>query len=132
MAKRGRPAKEVIETPIEQKDSNPRKLGRLIEPGLLLLLKENPTHGYDLLKKLNDLEIIEDSIDPGTVYRTLRNIEKDGLIKSRWDTEGPGPARRIYEVTSAANAEIEIWVKEIEKEIGLFEALLKQLKSVTA
>lgn len=120
-------AKEVITSPEDQNNSTDRKLGKLTEPGLLLLLKENPSHGYELLNKFNDLGIIEGIIDPGTIYRILRDMEKKGLVKSKWETERPGPARRKYEITSAAYDKVEIWAKEIEKEIVLLEGLLKRI-----
>ena len=78
--------------------------------------------------KMNNMRIIEDSIDAGMVYRTLREMENDGLIISKWDTGGPGAARRVYEVTPKANTKIEKWADEIGKEIGCLEAFLKRLK----
>lgn len=126
MAKRGRPAKEVIETSVEQNIIH-RKKGKLIEPGILLLLKDKPSHGYDLTNKLADMDINEECIEAVVVYRTLRDMEKQELINSRWDTEGPGTARRVYEVTTAANAEVDKWSRGIEEEIGLLENLLKKI-----
>ena len=120
-------AKEVITSPEEQNTSTDRKSGRLIEPGLLLLLKENPSHGYELLNKFNNLKINEGIIDPGTIYRILRDMEKKGLVNSKWETERPGPARRKYEITSAAYDQVEIWAREIEKDIVLLEGLLKKI-----
>jgi PadR family transcriptional regulator PadR len=63
---------------------------------LLLLLKEQPGHGYDLVERLRDFGIEK---EPGGVYRVLRALEREGLLYSAWETSSTGPARRGYELT---------------------------------
>jgi PadR family transcriptional regulator PadR len=128
MARQAKAAKEVESPPIDSDQKAKDRGKKLIVPGILLLLKKEPTHGYDLLQKLTDLGIEEDRLDPGTVYRTLRGMEKEGLIESKWITEGPGPAKRSYQVTPKATAEIGMWVKEVEKQKGLLSGFLERLK----
>lgn len=70
-----------------------------IRPCLLLLLRERPAHGYDLVERLHAAFI--DDLDPGGVYRTLRAFEREGLVRSTWSTSGSGPARRTYSLTTA-------------------------------
>ena len=88
-----------------------RMLG-FIQPWLLLLLSEKPAHGYQLLDKLNQKEDTR-SIDPGFLYRTLRQFEEDGLVKSFWDMEGQGPARRVYEITADGIEYLHAWADHI-------------------
>ncbi|MCD6358808.1 MAG: helix-turn-helix transcriptional regulator [Dehalococcoidia bacterium] len=88
-----------------------RMLG-FIQPWLLLLLSEESAHGYQLLDKLNQNEDTR-GIDPGFLYRTLRQFEEDGLVKSSWDMEGRGPARRVYEVTADGIEYLHSWVGHI-------------------
>ncbi len=64
---------------------------------LLLLLRERPDHGYDLLARLGSLGL--DQEDPGAVYRTLRGMEREGLVRSGWGESCSGPARRTYVLT---------------------------------
>lgn len=64
---------------------------------LLLLLREQPAHGYDLLERLTAFGY--DRSDPGAIYRTLRGLEEDGLVHSAWEPSESGPDRRIYELT---------------------------------
>ncbi|NPV89643.1 MAG: helix-turn-helix transcriptional regulator [Firmicutes bacterium] len=97
----------------------------LIEPEILLLLKNNPSHGYELFKRLSDME--NDINDPGTLYRNLRSMEEKGLIKSAWSTEKSGPAKRVYQVTNIASEEIEEWKEEIKRRITLLDDLLKKV-----
>src|SRR6478672_4682020 len=48
---------------------------------LLLLLRAEPSYGYVLRRELGERGF---DVDPGTLYRTLRELERDGLITSRW------------------------------------------------
>jgi poly-beta-hydroxybutyrate-responsive repressor len=83
-----------------------------IQPWLLLLLSEKAAHGYQLTDKLNRNEDTK-GIDPGFLYRTLRQFEEDGLVKSTWDTGGRGPARRIYEITPDGVEYLHAWAEHI-------------------
>ncbi len=68
-----------------------------LRPCLLLLLRERPSHGYDLLERLRSFGFERD--DPGRLYRALRTLEEEGLVRSAWESSTNGPARRIYELT---------------------------------
>jgi PadR family transcriptional regulator PadR len=68
-----------------------------LRPCLLLLLREQPAHGYDLLERLRPLGFNRD--DPGRLYRALRSLETDGLVRSVWQKSTSGPDRRMYELT---------------------------------
>ena len=83
-----------------------------IQPWLLLLLSEKAAHGYQLTDILNRNEDTK-GIDPGFLYRTILQFEEDGLVKSSWDTEGPGPARRVYEITPDGVEYLIAWVEHI-------------------
>src|SRR5688572_21574431 len=54
--------------------------GRFVEPFLLLLLAEGPTHGYDLLERLTARGFVAGEVDPGYLYRTLRGMEAAGAV----------------------------------------------------
>ena len=55
---------------------------------LLLLLRERPAHGYDLLERLQTLR---KDANPGGVYRLLRELEYQGVVNS-----GGGPLRLVH------------------------------------
>ena len=65
-----------------------------LRPCILLLLREEPAHGYDLLERLRPLGFTRD--DPGRLYRALRALEEEKLVRSAWEPSGTGPDRRIY------------------------------------
>lgn len=69
-----------------------------IQPCLLLLLHERPDHGYELASRLRPMH--EGDGDAGGVYRALRGLERNGMVRSEWETSGAGPARRTYHVTT--------------------------------
>jgi PadR family transcriptional regulator, regulatory protein PadR len=70
-----------------------------IRPCLLLLLREQSSHGYDLVERLRPFGFGRD--DPGRVYRALRSLETEGLVRSAWEKSQSGPDRRMYELTRA-------------------------------
>lgn len=71
---------------------------------LLLLLREQPSHGYELLERLRAFGFPRD--DPGGLYRALRALERDGFVHSGWEPSGSGPDRRIYTLTRAGVEEL--------------------------
>ncbi len=77
----------------------PRKF---LQPCLLLLLREQSDHGYELAVRLRPLH--DGDGDAGSVYRALRALEHHGLVRSEWELSEVGPARRIYHVTAAGLA----------------------------
>ncbi|MGE3285117.1 MAG: helix-turn-helix transcriptional regulator [Pseudonocardia sp.] len=68
-----------------------------LQPCLLLLLRERPDHGYELAARLRPMH--DGDGDAGAVYRTLRGLERMGLVRSEWQTSDVGPARRTYFIT---------------------------------
>ena len=68
---------------------------------LLVMLKDLNLHGYEIMKALKENFAVVS--DPGTVYRALRQLERDGYISSWWDPKEQGPARRIYTLTETGN-----------------------------
>src|SRR5215210_7491553 len=70
-----------------------------LRPCVLLLLREAPAHGYDLLERLRAFGFT--GSDPGGLYRALRGLEQDGLVRSAWEASESGPDRRIYDLTRA-------------------------------
>ena len=85
-----------------------------LQPWVLLLLAEKPAHGYELLERLGREEDTP-AADPGLLYRTLRQFEEEGLVRSSWETQGPGPARRIYEITDDGLEYLHAWVAGIRR-----------------
>ena len=85
-------------TPRGSAEDVPAGLPRtFLRPCLLLLLAEGTSHGYELLDQVAGLGL--DRVDPGGLYRCLRAMEEEGLVRSEWEPSASGPARRTYELT---------------------------------
>jgi PadR family transcriptional regulator, regulatory protein PadR len=82
-----------------------------LRPCLLLLLREESAHGYDLLERVQSLGV--DGSDPGGLYRALRALEREKLVRSVWEPSETGPDRRIYEITRAGMEELHRSAKAI-------------------
>jgi DNA-binding PadR family transcriptional regulator len=54
-----------------------------------------PTYGYSLVQQLSDNRV---PIEANTLYPLLRRLEKQGLLKSEWETSGAKP-RKYYMTT---------------------------------
>jgi poly-beta-hydroxybutyrate-responsive repressor len=76
-----------------------------LQPCLLLLLRERSDHGYDLVNRLRELHLGEG--EAGAVYRALRGLERQGLVRSSWQTSEAGPARRTYQITASGLADLD-------------------------
>jgi DNA-binding PadR family transcriptional regulator len=63
------------------------RVERFGEPAVLLLLRGRPGHGYGF----------------------LRLLEADGIVRSQWDDDAPGPSKRIYELTDEGRALLDEW-----------------------
>ena len=85
------------------------RVERFVEPSLLLLLRERPMHGYELIELLPDL-MGGERVDVGNLYRTLRALEDDEIVTSEWSASLPGPAKRTYELTPAGRRLLDHWV----------------------
>lgn len=70
-----------------------------LTPYILLALSFQKAHGYFIEQYLRSLGMA--NVELSTLYRTLRQLEKDGLVISSWEPGPDGPARRIYDLTDA-------------------------------
>jgi poly-beta-hydroxybutyrate-responsive repressor len=90
------------------------RVERFTEPALLLLLRERPSHGYDLLERLPELTG-EQRIEMGNLYRLLRALEEEGVVSSEWDAGSPGPAKRRYALTEHGQRLLDQWVEALRR-----------------
>ena len=85
---------------------------RWLTPVTLVLLEGESSHGYELTRRMEE-EFGFEEINPGSVYRTLRQMEHEGLCESEWETSSArgGPRRRMYAITEAGEAYLVAWAE---------------------
>ncbi len=96
----------------EKPGTDSRLPGEMLTAHLLALLKNWSGYGYELAKKLEEAGF--GTYNSGTLYRTLRQMERTGLISSLWDTSADGPARRMYSLTTAGSMFLTNWLRLVE------------------
>ena len=100
-----------------------RRVTRMLEPALLLLLGRGPAHGYTLLEQLADFGL--EDLNPGVVYRVLRDMESWGWVTSIWDEEeSQGPPRRVYQIAPEGDQALRMWITDLEGIKGRIDQLL--------
>ncbi|RIV23219.1 PadR family transcriptional regulator [Alicyclobacillaceae bacterium I2511] len=80
---------------------------------LLLFLNDGPAHGGILWSRMAELVPSVWNVDTGAVYRVLRDLEARGAVNSHWDTQGAGPAKRVYVITPMGREELQEWYQDI-------------------
>ncbi len=84
------------------RSANSSSMWGLVQPAVLLVLLEQPRHGYSLLDELHERQYLPGKPDVGNLYRGLRKMEAAGYVASEWERQpGAGPRRRTYSITRA-------------------------------
>jgi poly-beta-hydroxybutyrate-responsive repressor len=102
-----------------------RRVPRLLQPLILLILKGKDSYGYELIEKISEFRFHDTPPDVGAIYRNLRGMEKEGWVKSRWDTKGNGPAKRTYRITPQGEEILHGWAVTVRKRKEAFDQFLK-------
>jgi PadR family transcriptional regulator PadR len=67
---------------------------------ILLLLARGDCHGYGIIKRAEARPELQVRLDPANLYRTLRKLERQGLVEGEKGTEpSEGAPRRVYGLT---------------------------------
>jgi PadR family transcriptional regulator PadR len=99
-----------------------------LRPCLLLLLGEGTSHGYELLDQVAALGL--DHADPGGLYRCLRAMDEEGLVRSVWQPSTTGPARRTYALTDEGREWLHVTagsLAEISRTLGTYQRRYQKL-----
>jgi len=85
------------------------------ELAILGLIAESPKHGYQIeqtieARGMRDWTLIGFS----SIYYIVNKLEKVGWLISNMDTDGDGPARKVYQLTKSGLSE---FMKEVQKRL---------------
>ena len=104
------------------------RIDKMLVPTLLYQLAQKPSHGYELIQKINESGFSEIEADPATIYRNLRRMEEDGLVISHWETEHTGPARRAYQLSTEGHQALDYCVQLITGKVEKMQAFLDEYR----
>ncbi len=106
----------------------PRLTGDLLSSSLLAYLRQWNAYGYQLVQELGKAGM--ENFDSTTVYRTLRQLEKTGLVSSFWDTSESGPARRMYAITKAGETFLDLFLDVFTRYQKILQSALDSLDNL--
>ncbi len=91
-------------------------------PAILLLLAEQPRHGYRLVDAYLGLGF--GPVDRPAVYRALAELQRDGLILSWGEVPTAGSIRHVYDLTPVGRDQLRKWMAvTLEKRDRLTQVL---------
>ncbi len=82
----------------------------VLEFCVLSLLSHEPLYGFDLVRRLSDVDGLV--ISEGTVYPLLSRLRRDGALTSTWVPSESGPPRRYYTVTPQGHSALTAFVTD--------------------
>lgn len=99
-----------------------KRRGRMFGTGelrlaLLALINQEPRHGYELIRAIEDMTGGGYAPSPGAVYPTLQMLEEEGLIKQtkpKADDDGETSGKKPFKATKAGKAELAEREDEVE------------------
>jgi len=106
----------------------PRRIRRFLEPCLLLLLHRADSHGYELAEAIKAFGFDQrNPVDTSLIYRTLRSLEENGLVRSAWETDtSSGPARRVYSLNARGNRYLAAWMADLRATAEMLYSFLDE------
>ena len=84
---------------------------------LLKLIADEPRHGYELIKAVEELTEGEYAPSPGVVYPTLTMLEDIGFIAERKSKD----SKKVYEATNEGRTHLAENAEEVEELIEMLE-----------
>ncbi len=105
-------------------------LDKLIQPAILAVLAEGPSHGYLIAERIAAMPtFVGEKPDLSGVYRFLKGMESKGMVVSSWDTPGRGHAKRLYEITPDGEACLARWIETLEQYLATISGLLRTIRA---
>jgi DNA-binding PadR family transcriptional regulator len=100
---------------------------------VLVLLREGPLHGIDMIRSVETMTGGSWKPSPGSIYPLLRRLEEDGLITGTWQRSRAAP-KRVYRLTARGRAQIPVTGRSVLGELygtqKIIETHISALESV--
>lgn len=86
-------------------------LDKLLQPNILILLAKHKLHGYLIIQELESKGLFHgEKADNTGIYRTLKTMEDRLLVRSEWDLDGSGAAKKVYRITDEGLGCLRNWI----------------------
>lgn len=103
-------------------------LDRFIQPIILMILKEEPSTGYRILKQMEQFSMFGDSRPDATgVYRYLRLMEERELLEQFEEREGENKYKKKYRITETGKECLENWKGTLTAYAKAIEELVERM-----
>lgn len=76
------------------------------------------------MEKYSEIGFTPSCNDFGAIYRTLKILEKQGLINSKWEINKTGPAKKNYSITEKGSIELDNWVEFIRQRENILKIFI--------
>ncbi len=74
---------------------------------LLALISEEPSYGYEMVRKLQERGLT--LVSEGSIYPSLSRLQKQGLIEGYKVASEEGPKRKYYRIRRAGEVKLAEW-----------------------
>lgn len=101
-----------------------------VEPRLLYLISRKESYGYQLSEEIGRVPFPAPAPDAAAVYRALREMERSGLLHSRWQEGVAGPAKRVYSITPQGERRLEAWLGALRERADLLSTFIKLCEDI--
>ena len=111
----------------------PRRERGDVRAAILLLLAEQPRHGYELITEISDRSDGRWQPSPGSIYPVLKRLARDGLVRPEHEN-----GKRIFALTDTGRALVEAesaswgepWARPVDVASAQSDELLSELRQV--
>lgn len=95
----------------------------VLEFCVLALLRDEEIYGFDLVRRLGDVDGMVTS--EGTIYPLLSRLRREGRVSTTWHESESGPPRRYYAITPAGTRALASFTYEWRRFRTSVDALLE-------
>jgi PadR family transcriptional regulator PadR len=88
-------------------DRNTQLLKGVLDMCLLAVISEEPSYGYEMVRKLTDRGL--NLVSEGAIYPVLSRLQRNGLIEGYLVASPEGPARKYYRIEKKGKAALDEW-----------------------
>jgi DNA-binding PadR family transcriptional regulator len=88
---------------------------------ILVMIKENPRYGYEIINNLNEKFQGFWDAKAGVIYPVLSRLEDRKLIQGTREESDRGPSRKRYEITQLGEEALKNIADKFDKEIDFFQ-----------